>query len=79
MTKQNQDYAPVAASLPAELQVTHRFIHDGGVQGFRHATLPLAGVAYYPQLTPGQQKRPGIGKLAGRRGGESMKQAKKVL
>ncbi|MCI5837159.1 MAG: carbamoyl phosphate synthase small subunit [Veillonellaceae bacterium] len=58
MTCQNQDYALVAESLPAELQVTHRFIHDGGVQGFRHATLPLAGVAYYPQLTPGHKEAP---------------------
>lgn len=58
MTKQNQDYTLITASLPAELTVTHRSVHDDSVQGFRHATLPLAGVAYYPQLTPGHTAAP---------------------
>jgi carbamoyl-phosphate synthase small subunit len=36
-----------------ELEVTHRNLNDGSVEGIRHRTLPIFAVQYHPEAAPG--------------------------
>ncbi len=54
LTSQNHGYEVVEASLAgAGFYVTHRNLGDGSVEGIRHKTLPLMGVQYHPEGSPG--------------------------
>lgn len=47
-TSQNHGYAVDAASLPAELILTHQHLNDQSLEGFQHSHLPLMGIQYDP-------------------------------
>jgi carbamoyl-phosphate synthase small subunit len=56
ITTQNHGYALVAESLdPDTVEITHRNLNDGTVEGLRHRTLPAFSVQYHPEACPGPE------------------------
>jgi carbamoyl-phosphate synthase small subunit len=53
ITAHNHGFAVSAASLPAEVEVTHINLNDQCVEGMRHRTLPIISVQYHPEAAPG--------------------------
>ncbi len=53
ITAQNHGFAVDEASLPPELEVTHRHLSDGTVEGFQHRTLPIFSLQHHPEASPG--------------------------
>ena len=53
ITSQNHSYAVDPSSLPDSVQVTHKNLNDGTVEGLRHKTHPVFCVQYHPEASPG--------------------------
>jgi carbamoyl-phosphate synthase small subunit len=53
ITAQNHGFAVDEASLPPELEITHRHLSDDTVEGFRHKTLPIFALQHHPEASPG--------------------------
>lgn len=53
ITSQNHGYAISDENLPKCMEITHRSVNDGTIEGFRHKTLPIAAVQYHPEAAPG--------------------------
>ena len=53
ITSHNHGFAVAAASLPAEVEVTHINLNDSCVEGMRHKRLPVFSVQYHPEAAPG--------------------------
>ncbi len=53
ITSQNHGFAVDEASLPPELEVTHRNLNDGTIEGLRHKTARAASVQYHPEAAAG--------------------------
>ena len=53
ITSQNHSFAVNETSLPDYLEVTHRSLNDGTVEGIRHLKLPAFSIQYHPEASPG--------------------------
>ena len=53
ITAQNHGFAVDEASLPAEIEVTHRHLSDGTVEGLAHRSLPIFSIQHHPEASPG--------------------------
>ena len=53
ITSQNHGYAVAAASLPADLRITHVNLNDGTVEGIEHRERPVFAIQYHPEAAPG--------------------------
>ncbi len=53
ITSQNHGFAVAEDSLPSALEVTHRNLNDGTIEGVRHRELPARSVQYHPEASAG--------------------------
>ena len=53
ITSQNHGFAVDGDSLPADVEVTHRSLFDGSVQGIRSRKHPAFGFQGHPEASPG--------------------------
>ena len=53
ITSQNHNYAVDEANLPAHIEVTHKSLFDGSVQGIRRTDKPAYGFQGHPEASPG--------------------------
>ncbi|MFO1035709.1 MAG: glutamine-hydrolyzing carbamoyl-phosphate synthase small subunit [Geminicoccaceae bacterium] len=55
ITSQNHGFAVADGDLPATVEVTHRSLFDGTIQGIRLKNRPVFSVQYHPEASPGPQ------------------------
>lgn len=60
LSSQNHNFAVDEASLPDSLEVSHRSLFDGSLQGIVHKTKPAFGFQGHPEASPGPHDLEGL-------------------
>ncbi len=60
ITSQNHGFAVADEGLPKYLEVTHRSLFDGSIQGIRHLEAPAIGFQGHPEASPGPHDMYGV-------------------
>nr|HMQ23217.1 glutamine-hydrolyzing carbamoyl-phosphate synthase small subunit [Planctomycetota bacterium] len=53
ITSQNHSFAVDEASLPSSVEVSHRNLNDGTIEGIRHRELSAWSIQHHPEAAPG--------------------------
>ena len=53
VTAQNHGYAVDDSGLSADIEVSHRNVNDGTVEGLRHRSEPVMSIQYHSEASPG--------------------------
>jgi carbamoyl-phosphate synthase small subunit len=53
ITSQNHGFAVDEATMPKDVESTHRNLNDGTLEGFRHRELPILAAQFHPEAAPG--------------------------
>jgi len=53
ITAQNHGFAVSDDALPGAIEVTHRNLNDGTIEGIRHRELPVLTIQYHSEASPG--------------------------
>ena len=53
ITSQNHGFAVDEASLPSDINVTHKSLFDGSLQGIEHKLKPAFSFQGHPEASPG--------------------------
>ena len=54
ITSQNHGYAVDENSLDSsKVEITHRSVNDGTVEGMKHLEYPIISIQYHPEASPG--------------------------
>ena len=55
ITSQNHGFVVTPESIPADVEITHKSLFDGTVEGLRCRNQPAFSVQYHPEASPGPQ------------------------